>query len=228
MIMKPSDKDIIAQETLSYLNNYNDYIFNKVSNFIVGNKILDFGSGFGLFCKFLKDKGYKIDAYEINKEAKQQTIEKGIDTFSSLDEIVKKYNTITSMNVLEHVENDESLLIDINSILEPGGHLILFLPCSKFVWSQMDVDANHYRRYSKEEIIKKLNSTNFEIISYHYSDFIGWSVLVLLKIFRIKPTFNKNLLIFYDKFIFKFFKYLDKIFKNIIGKNIIVFAKKIN
>ncbi len=60
-----------------------------------------------------------------------------------------------------------------------------------------------------------------------YVDFIGWFTLIIFKILKIQPKFNKKLIIFYDKVFFKFLKYLDIVFKNLIGKNILVVAKKL-
>lgn len=221
----PNNKDIVAQETLSYLKNYNRYVHNLVSKNITKKNILDFGSGYGLFCEYLIKKGYNVNAFEINEVAKQKTIEKKIKTFSKFEDITQKYNTVVSMNVLEHIEDDVLILENIKTIMDKEGKLILYLPCSKFVWSSLDEDANHYRRYSKKEIIQKLTKARYEIQSIHYVDFIGWLSLVVLKCFRYTPTFNKDLLVLYDKFIFRFLIHLDKIFKNVIGKNLYIEAK---
>ena len=101
---------------------------------------------------------------------------------------------------------------------------MLYLPASKIAWTQMDEDVNHYRRYSKKELIEKLTRSGFYIQSVKYVDFIGWLVLMIFKLFRIKPKFNKKLLIFYDKFFFKNLKFLDYFFQKIVGKNLLVVA----
>ena len=47
---------------------------------------------------------------------------------------------------------------------------------------------------------------------------------MLFKFFRIKPKFNKKLLIFDDKFFFKNLKFLNYFFQKIVGKNLLVVA----
>jgi SAM-dependent methyltransferase len=220
-----NDKDILALETISELKNYNDYTFGLISKNIVGKNVLDFGSGFGVFCEYLQKNNYEIVGFEINPTAKKRSEQKGIRTYSEVNEINKKYENITSLNVLEHVEDDEALIKDMKSLLTEEGLLILYLPSSQFVWSQMDEDVNHFRRYSKKDLDTKLTKANFKIIEMRYVDFIGWSILVIFKILRVKPTFNKKVLIFYDRIFFKLFKFLDIFFKNIIGKNLLVVAK---
>ena len=129
------------------------------------------------------------------------------------------------MNVLEHIEDDEAVINVIKSLLTKNGTLVLYLPASKIAWSQMDEDVNHYRRYSKKELQQKLIKAGFEIEKIRFVDFIGWLVLLIFKLFRIKPKFNKRLLIFYDKVFFKTFKSLDVIFKYVVGKNLLVVAR---
>ena len=69
MTSNPSEKDILALETIAELKNYNGYTFNLIYQNISGKNILDFGSGYGVFCQYMAKKGYQVDGYEINKDA---------------------------------------------------------------------------------------------------------------------------------------------------------------
>ena len=227
MTSNPSEKDILALETIAELKNYNGYTFNLIYQNISGKNILDFGSGYGVFCQYMAKKGYQVDGYEINKDAFLESKKRGVNTYSELNNINKKFDTITSSNVLEHIEDDVNAINEMRSLLVDEGILILYLPASEIVWTKMDDDVNHHRRYSKKDLHSKLKSANFEILESRYVDFIGWFTLIIFKILKIQPKFNKKLIIFYDKFFFKFLKYLDIVFKNLIGKNILVVAKKI-
>ena len=221
------DNDLGAQELMPQLINYCDYTYNLIFDQINNKDILDFGSGFGDFCTFLNSKGLSATAYEPNNIGYKQCISKKLNTYLDIKEIQTKYSVVTSICVLEHIEDDINALHQIKNLLIEDGKLILFLPASMIVWSQMDEDVNHFRRYSNLEITKKLEQAGFRVESINYVDFIGWLVLLIFKIFRIKPKFNRNLTIFYDKFIFKFFKYLDIFFRKIIGKNILITASTI-
>ena len=225
MTSNPNEKDVLALETISELKNYNSYTFKLIADSIKSKKVLDFGSGYGVFCNYLLNKNYNVQGYEINELAIDESKSRGIEVFSNLSEIKDKYETITSLNVLEHIEDDEAVINVIKSLLTKNGTLVLYLPASKIAWSQMDEDVNHYRRYSKKELQQKLIKAGFEIEKIRFVDFIGWLVLLIFKLFRIKPKFNKRLLIFYDKVFFKTFKFLDVIFKNVVGKNLLVVAR---
>tara|TARA_B100000902_G_C27269517_1_gene895517 strand:- start:849 stop:1535 length:687 start_codon:yes stop_codon:yes gene_type:complete len=225
MTNNSNEKDILALEAMSELKNYNSYTFKLIADSITSKKVLDFGSGYGVFCEYLQDKNYDVQGYEINQLAIDESKSRGIEVFSNLLAIKEKYETITSLNVLEHIEDDEAVINEIKSLLTKNGTLVVYLPASKIAWSQMDEDVNHYRRYSKKELQQKLIKANFEIEQTRFVDFIGWLVLLILKLFRIKPKFNKRLLIFYDKVFFKIFRNLDVIFKYVVGKNLLVVAR---
>ena len=55
MTNSDNEKDILALETISELNNYNNYTFNLIRKKISDGQVLDFGCGFGVFSEYLKN-----------------------------------------------------------------------------------------------------------------------------------------------------------------------------
>jgi hypothetical protein len=108
--------------------------------------------------------------------------------------------------------------------LKNNGRLILYLPHSSYLWTELDELVGHHRRYTKKDLVSKLEGNGFRIIHVEYVDFIGSLVIAVTKFLRIRLNYSKNLTIFYDRSIFKLFKYLDFFFKNIFGKNILIVA----
>ena len=72
---------------------------------------------------------------------------------------------------------------------------------------------------------KVLENNNLKVVHCSFKDFAGWLILVIFRFLKIKPKYNKKLLILYDKLFFPFLKYLDLIGGKFIGKNIFVVAK---
>lgn len=220
-----NNKDIHALETIEEIINYNNYTFKKISNYLTPGLGLDFGCGFGGFLKFInKYQIYNFTGYEINDTAISNLESRSLPIITSLEDISNTYDNVVSINVLEHVDNDILELEEIHKVLKNKGKLILYLPNSEKLWTDMDDLVGHVRRYSKIDLIKKLENTGYEITHIEYVDFIGSLVIKITKLFRVNISFNKKLIIFYDKFVFKFFKYLDFIFKNRYGKNILIVA----
>lgn len=219
------NKDTVALEVMSELKNYNKFVQTLMKKYIKKGLVLDFGCGYGDFAKHLNNSGYECDGVEIDKKANFEAQKQGIKTFNSLSEVKNLYPAVTSLNVLEHIKDDVKILKNLFNIIENNGHLILYLPSSMMVWSNMDIEVGHYRRYSKKEIVQKLHSVGFTVTHSSYKDFGGWLILLIFRLFRIQPKFNLRLLQFYDSYVFPFIKYFDILGASFIGKNVLIVAK---
>lgn len=223
-----NDKDIFALESIEFLDNYNDYIFKNIYKHFGNSPYLDFGCGYGTFIQYI-EKVYdeKVVGYEINLEAIKTLQDRKIQLISDIDSQSSHFETIVSMNVLEHVEDDFLIMKKFFELLKPGGVLILYLPHSRFLWSNLDELVDHHRRYTKKELLSKLEKIGFKITKVKYFDFIGSQVLILSNLLNLKLNFSKKKLLIYDKYFFKYLKHLDLFFQSFFGKNILVVAKKI-
>ena len=97
------------------------------------------------------------------------------------------------------------------------------------LYSADDSAVGHYRRYEKSELIEKVRSAKFEIISCHYSDsigFFGWLYGKYKK--KTESPLNESSLKLYDRFLLPFTKFFDQIgAKYILGKNLVITARKL-
>lgn len=216
-------EDIHALESIEKLHNYNSYVFNKIFKKGLNKNTLDFGCGYGTLIDYLRRNfNLEIIGFEINPDAIEKLNTKKINLINSLDENNERFNQVVSLNVLEHIENDQKTIEDINHLLKDNGMLVLYLPHSMKIWTELDELVGHYRRYTKKDLFTKLENANFEIQSWEYVDFIGWMALFVSKLLGVKLDYKENRLIRYDKYIFRFLKNLDYIFKYFLGKNILV------
>ncbi len=219
----------------NYLGNYNDYIVNLFLNNFTSIKsdsnIIDFGSGIGTLSYILKTKtNLSPICIEIDCQNKKVLSDRGFKYFNNLKQIKKKADFLFSSNVLEHIENDELVLSEIFSILKKGGYLFLYLPAHDHLWTGLDDKVGHYRRYNKKQLLKKITNCGFVIEKCHYADSIGYFLALLTKFMLPEP--NKSIqpiiLKIYNYIFLPFSKIFDSLgFKHIIGKNIVVLAKKI-
>ncbi len=224
--MDKNKLDVAALESVIFAENYNNYIFNLILGNIHGQRVIDYGAGYGNFCVYLKSKNKDVVAIEVNKEAIQKLEESNITNYKNLEQLKIKYNTAVSLNVLEHIDDDLSVLKELSSYVESDGKIILYLPASQIIWSELDELVNHKRRYSRKSIEKLAMNSDLKINKIISVDFIGWVVVLFSKLLHIKLDFSKNKIVFYDKFIFKYFKHLDVIFKWVIGKNLLIVLSK--
>jgi SAM-dependent methyltransferase len=90
---------------------------------------------------------------------------------------------ILSMEVLEHIEDDDAALQGWFNLIRPGGHLLLSVPAHQSKFSAEDEMVGHFRRYDKEPLRAQLMSIGFEeprVLSY------GFPLGLLLKVLRTR------------------------------------------
>lgn len=76
-----------------------------------------------------------------------------------------EFDVVGIFDVLEHIEEDQSILDQLYKTVSPGGGLIITVPQHKFLWSYQDVAASHVRRYCSSELEQKVRKSGFEIIT---------------------------------------------------------------
>lgn len=186
---------------------YNFWLFNRIRPY-VGDKVMEVGSGVGNITKFLLDRDLIIATDCSEGYLEELKIQFGdyenvkIAHFDLEEEIdVEKFNeeidTVVCLNVLEHINNDRKALENIFRILSHGGNLILLVPALSILEGSIDTQLDHYRRYEREEIIKKLEDTGFRVKTYKYLNLlgaIGW--FVNTKILNKKLISSKQLRLF--------------------------------
>ena len=216
-----------------YLINYNINITKLLSEkFKHSDILLDFGAGIGTITKNMQSRGYiNIKCYEIDKRERKIMHERGLKVIENLNDETVHYDGIISSNVLEHIENDLSAIQKIHSILKKNGYLAIYVPVFQILFSDLDYQMGHYRRYDFKRINKLLSSNGFQIVKLRYADSLGFFASFILKIFGYHKTFDiggKRSFQFYDKFVFPISIFLDNLgFNRLFGKNLIVIAKAI-
>lgn len=214
-----------GKDNLDIMNlavNYNNYIYKWI-NADKYHNILDFGAGNGEYCNRIDEK--KICAVEIDEQLRTNL--KCI-SYISLDAIENKsFDLIYSLNVLEHIEDDLSILRKLEEKLQNKGIIKILVPAKMELYSEMDKKVGHFRRYEKKELIKLIEDANLEYIEYRYFDFVGYFVSLLYKYLDNSGEIKSSSLIIYDKFLFPISLFFDKItFGKLIGKNLMIVARK--
>ena len=69
----------------------------------------------------------------------------------------EEFDVIGLFDVLEHIGDDETALKEIFRSLKKGGGLMLTVPQHKRLWSEIDELSCHKRRYSRDDLVKKVD-----------------------------------------------------------------------
>ena len=77
---------------------------------------------------------------------------------------VEEFDAIGAFDVLEHIEEDETVLAQLHSAIKPGGVLLITVPQHPWLWSASDNYACHVRRYTRSEVERKITGAGFELL----------------------------------------------------------------
>lgn len=215
--------------------------------------LLDAGSGFGQYDRFLMDTFDKVKIESVDVKAQylednrhyfDEKIRSGRIKFKKEDLLSFSsdtlYDLIICIDVLEHIEDDERVIKNLSNTLREGG---LFLMHSPSHYSEEDADeeetfvGEHARTgYSKEEIEKKMMEADLLPLKTHYTygkyGRLAWILTVKWPMiwFTNLGKAALLLLIFYYPLVLPFsllMNYLDLHTKNRKGNGIYAIAKKI-
>lgn len=77
----------------------------------------------------------------------------------------EEFDLIGAYDVIEHIEEDETVLRQAHDGLRPGGGIMITVPQHPWLWSATDDVAHHVRRYRRGELEGKLQAIGFEILA---------------------------------------------------------------
>ena len=199
---------------------------DKVHN----NLIHEFGAGSGSLAEIFENYyGVKTICIEIDPSLVSHLRSKKFTVYDNLDDLPHLVSDLYTSNVLEHIEDDVEVLRSIRSKMLPNAKIAIYVPAFPFLYSSLDHNAGHFRRYTKKELILKVVSAGFKVEKCYYSDSLGVPASIALKVFGYRNRLNlgsgKSLII-YDRVLFPISQILDAIgFKFFFGKNLYIFAR---
>lgn len=204
-------------------------------------RILDSGCGTGLILTELNKYGFTI-GLDISSKALSYCKDRGITKLikAQVSNLPIKDNTcdvVVSLDLLEHIENDNEVLKEYHRVLKKDGFICLTVPAHPFLWSEHDEALHHFRRYTKKEFKATLLKNNFKIVRYSYViSFTFFPIVIyrfLSKILKKKNSQSKTHIIPLPKninqfliFILKIEAFLLKFINLPIGVSLICIAKK--
>jgi SAM-dependent methyltransferase len=75
-----------------------------------------------------------------------------------------EFDVIGAFDVLEHIDDDETVLCEVRAALKEHGFLFLTVPQHAWLWSSVDDYSCHVRRYAAPDLHRKLESAGFQVV----------------------------------------------------------------
>jgi len=163
-----------------------EYIIRKLKTLKNGSKILDIGCAEGATIRFLAEMfgdKFKYTGIDLSKErisvAKSKEIHNAeflVSTGEKMNLPSGSYDCILCSQVLEHVENEDSLVSEVERLLKPNGIFQIDTVYKKpWAWYfyrapiGWAIDPTHLREYTDTNIVKKIIERNGLIVHKIYT-----------------------------------------------------------
>lgn len=231
-------------KTLRPLTNYYAWIFEELRPYL-GARLVEIGGGIGTFAAVLlrnhvlSRPDTSLDVFEPNTDLYRELDAFLYEHFRPLiqagrlrtvrDEFrptPRRYDSTILINALEHIEDDSRLLALIQESLAPQGTVIVYVPALSWLFSPLDRDVGHFRRYDMSPLRRLIESHGFEVVKAIYMDLVGilpWYILnVLCRSRTISPTLAR----LYDRWGIPAVRTLERRIGAPLGKNILMIGRK--
>jgi SAM-dependent methyltransferase len=169
-------------------------LLRLIAGCVRGSRVLDIGCGSGGLLSLLHEQGHSVCGLEPNNElvGLADKLHPELDivqgTGADLDRVSGSFDSITLIDVLEHIEDDRGQLQRIWNRLVPGGQLIVFVPAFPVLYGERDRNNGHFRRYTRRELTGKLREIGFEPRQQRF-----WNALGFLPYFISERLLHREL-----------------------------------
>lgn len=162
-------------------------------------RILDVGCGTGANLEMLKQFG-ESEGVDVSDDALEFCRKKGLKVHKGLAEELpfadETFDLVTALDVVEHLDDDVAGLKEMYRILKKGGKTLIFVPAFMWLWGVQDDISNHRIRYTKKEIVERLEKAGFTIERATYANWTFFAPILagrtIMKITGIKPESENN------------------------------------
>lgn len=162
-------------------------------------KILDVGCGTGGNLEMLAKFG-AAEGVDVSDDALEFCQSKGLKVHKGLAEKLpfadETFDVVTALDVVEHLDDDVAGLSEMFRVVKTGGKTLIFVPAFMWLWGVQDDVSNHRIRYTKKQIVERLQRAGFEIERATYANWTFFAPILggrtLMRLTGIKPESENN------------------------------------
>jgi SAM-dependent methyltransferase len=168
------DRDKAILDAFSEAPNFNRWMADTVRPH-VGKYVLEIGAGIGNLTRALAPRRKKYFATDLDGEHLERlrvrlsgrpNLETALLDASRAEDYISfrgQVDTVVCLNVLEHIEDDAAALLSIHDTLQDGGRAIILVPEGQSLFSSLDEELGHRRRYSEDDLRRRLTEAGFVV-----------------------------------------------------------------
>ena len=118
--------------------------------------------------------------------------------------------------------------MELRRTLRKDGTLFVFVPAFRMLWTSLDDETKHITRFTRNTLLSALRGGGFEVTRMEYFDTLGFPACLAVRFMEALNVFRyeANSVRFYDRCVFPISHKLDGVFRHLLGKNLIAFARR--
>ena len=222
--------------------NYFTWIHEAIAPHVKG-RVLEVGSGFGIFSdvlaakhpllatdqderalevlsrRFASNAGVRVARLDILDEASVRAL--------AAKETVE---TVVSLNVLEHLEDDVLALEHMARLVGPGGRVIAFVPALESLYGSLDRLAGHFRRYDRPLLERRLRAAGLRPLAFRFFNMVGalgWYVnACVVPQTRLDAASVNGQARIYDRYVVRFASALERWIDPPFGQSMVAVSER--
>jgi SAM-dependent methyltransferase len=210
---------------------YSDAMFTDLAAAMPAGttRILDFGAGDGTFVDRFRARGVAVECLEPDPELHEALQPRAARVYRRIGEIADStFDFVYTINVLEHISEIEDTCAELNRITRPGGTLFVFVPAHEILWTSLDSEVGHVRRFSRSMLRTTLENAGFVIEDLRFFDSLGFAAALGVRVSQKLGLFqyDPGSVRLYDRYLFPLSRRLDRLLSGVVGKNLMAVANK--
>lgn len=152
-------------------------------------EVLDFGCGTGAFLDHLERFG-RVSAVDGDRNAVRFCHQRGrsevrhLEPGAPLPFADDAFDLITTLDVIEHIEDDVAALRELRRVLRPGGRLLVAVPAFPLLWGDQDEISHHFRRYTARTLRRSLTAAGFAVEHASYFNSLLFPAIAAVRLAR--------------------------------------------
>jgi SAM-dependent methyltransferase len=193
------------------------------------SRILDFGAGDGMFAERMLRDGIKVDCVEPDPDNQHALTSIGLSAVADIAALGDgRYDFVYTINVLEHLHDLDRHVAELRRVLGADGRLFVFVPAFAILWTSLDDEVDHVRRFTRASLTRALAGAGLAIEQCRYFDSLGFPAALCVRALETVGAFqySPQSVGFYDRAVLPLSLLADRMLSSVLGKNVVAVARK--